>query len=83
MDSQMNNNLDLTTPVQFVKGVGPARAKTFQKLGIETLAELLEYYPRDYVFMPSPIKIDRLKPDQRANAISSQPRVRDRHPERL
>ena len=32
----MNNNLDLTTPVQFVKGVGPARAKTFQKLGIET-----------------------------------------------
>jgi len=44
-------------PVQYVKGVGPRRARAFEKLGVRTLGDLLEYFPRDWVFMPEPVKI--------------------------
>ena len=52
----------LDTPVQYVKGVGPSRAKTFDKMGVQTVADLLEYYPRDWVFAPTPVKIAQLQP---------------------
>ncbi|MBE0537619.1 MAG: ATP-dependent DNA helicase RecG [Phycisphaerae bacterium] len=57
MSAEQQNNLDLSTPVQFVKGVGPARAEAFAKLGVETLGDLLEYFPRNWVFMPDPVKV--------------------------
>ncbi len=34
--------------VQFIKGVGEKRAKTFEKLGIKTVSDLLYHLPRDY-----------------------------------
>ena len=34
--------------VQYVKGVGPARKKVFQRLGIETVEDLLYFFPRRY-----------------------------------
>ena len=51
-------------PVQFLKGVGPARAETFAKLEVKTVADLLEYYPRDWYFAPAPVKIEQLETDQ-------------------
>lgn len=36
------------TPIQQIKGVGEKTAKLFAKLHIETVEELLQYYPRDY-----------------------------------
>ncbi len=38
----------LSSPVQFVKGVGPQRAEKLRKLGVETVEQLLFYLPRDY-----------------------------------
>jgi ATP-dependent DNA helicase RecG len=35
-------------PVQYLKGVGPARAKILDKLGIQTSRQLLEFYPREW-----------------------------------
>jgi ATP-dependent DNA helicase RecG len=66
MDSPNNNNLNLDTPVQYIKGVGPNRAEAFAQLGVESLADLLEYYPRDWVFMPEPVKISSARPKQTA-----------------
>ena len=40
--------LDLNKDVKFIKGVGPARAKLLNSLGIFTLADLITYFPRDY-----------------------------------
>jgi len=40
--------LDLNTPVQFLKGVGPKAAVKLTRLGIETIRDLLFYYPRNY-----------------------------------
>jgi len=47
--------------VRYLKGVGPARAKLFSQLGIETVGDLLEYYPRDWVFAPEWIKIRQMR----------------------
>ncbi len=52
--------LNLTTQVQYVKGVGPARADVFAQLGVHTVGDLLEYFPRDWNFAPPAVKIGRL-----------------------
>ncbi len=40
--------MGLEKEIQYVKGVGEARAKSLNKLGIFTLEDLITYYPRDY-----------------------------------
>ncbi len=37
------------TPVETLKGIGPTRSKGFNALGIETLYDLITYYPRRYI----------------------------------
>src|SRR3954465_10301502 len=54
----------LDRPVEALDGVGPIRAKAFQKLGGKTLGDLLEYFPRDYQFESSELPINELKPEQ-------------------
>lgn len=44
--------------VTYLKGVGPKRAELYKKLGIETVEQLTEYYPRDYVDFTSPKSVD-------------------------
>lgn len=41
-----NNNL--SDSVQYLKNVGPQRGKLFSKMGIKTIEDLLEYYPKRY-----------------------------------
>src|SRR5665213_1074325 len=48
-------------PVEFLAGVGPARAKVLRKLGVLTLADLLEYFPRDYQIETSELTIRELR----------------------
>lgn len=40
----------LDTSVQYLKGVGPKKAVLLRKLGINTVGDLLYYFPRDYEF---------------------------------
>ncbi len=40
--------IDLDRNIQYVKGVGEARAKALNRLGIYTLEDLITYYPREY-----------------------------------
>ncbi len=61
--------ITLTTPVQYLKGVGPVRAEVFSRLGVETAGDLLEYYPRDWNFVPEVTKIGQLRPDQEVAII--------------
>ena len=69
MDAGPKHNLELNTPVQYVKGVGPARAQTFAQWDVQTVGDLLEYYPRDWVFAPTPTKIGQLRPNETASII--------------
>ncbi|MEW6026217.1 MAG: ATP-dependent DNA helicase RecG [Planctomycetota bacterium] len=41
--------LSLTDSVQYLKGVGPQRLKLFQRLGVNTVSDLLSYIPRKYL----------------------------------
>lgn len=40
--------LELDTPVQYVRGVGPRRAEQLAALGVETLEDLMMYFPRRF-----------------------------------
>lgn len=40
--------IDLEQNIQYMKGVGPAKALLLNKLGIFTVKDLMEYYPRVY-----------------------------------
>lgn len=40
--------MDFSTEIQYLKGVGPARAEAFSKLGVDTVGALLRFYPRAY-----------------------------------
>jgi len=64
-----NTELTWSTPVQFVKGVGPVRAEVFAGLGVRTAADLLEYYPRDWVFAPTPTRVNQLQAGQTATIM--------------
>jgi len=43
-----NTALLRSRPLQYLKGVGPERAKQLEKLGIHNVQDLLIYYPRRY-----------------------------------
>lgn len=38
----------LDSDIKYIKGVGEARAKSLEKLGIKTLGDMLTFYPRKY-----------------------------------
>ncbi len=67
MKSEIRNSkfeITLSMPVRYLKGVGPARAGTFAQMGVETVGDLLEYFPRDWVFAPDAIKINQMQQGQ-------------------
>ena len=47
----------LDDSVQYLKGVGPALAKKFEKLGIRTVRDLLGHYPRRYIDYTRPYTV--------------------------
>jgi ATP-dependent DNA helicase RecG len=50
--------------IDTLPGVGPTRAKALAALGLRTLGDLLEYFPRDYQFESSELSIGQLVADQ-------------------
>ena len=52
--------IDLNKDIQFIKGVGPSRVKLLNKLGINTLEDLITYYPREYEDRGKPKTISEL-----------------------
>ncbi len=49
--------LSFATDIQFLKGVGEKRAKLYKKLSIETIGQLLYYFPRSYLDLTKVIDI--------------------------
>ncbi|MDO8495679.1 MAG: ATP-dependent DNA helicase RecG [bacterium] len=41
-------SINLDSKIQYLKGVGPKMAEKLSRLGIETVEDLIFYYPRDY-----------------------------------
>ncbi len=53
--------------IQYIKGVGEARAKTLNKLGIFNLEDLITYYPRDYEDRSKVKKLEEVQERRRSS----------------
>lgn len=53
--------------ITVIKGIGEKTAKTFEKLGISTVEQLLEHYPRSYEVFEPPVPITTI---QEGNVVS-------------
>ena len=51
-------------PIETLDGVGPTRAKHLKELGLHSLGDLLEYFPRNYQYESAEGAISRLLEDQ-------------------
>ena len=58
----MKPEFNTETQVQFLKSVGPARARALARLGIETVGELLGHYPRRYFDRSETVAVARITP---------------------
>lgn len=57
----MQKSNTLETPVQFIKGIGPKRAEALAEKGIQSVRDLLYYFPFDYVDLSNIEKIVDLR----------------------
>jgi len=64
--------LELDTPVQFVKKVGPKRAEQLAELGIHTVEDLLMYFPRRFDLRRQAQSIASLRGDEDAVTVAGE-----------
>ena len=62
--------LELSTPVQYIKGIGPRLAEVLAAKGISTVADLLFYLPFRYEDRLNPRGIAELRPGEMATVIA-------------
>ena len=51
-------------PIEFLKGVGKKRAELFKKLGVNSVGDLICYYPRTYEDWSNFVNISDLKAEE-------------------
>lgn len=59
----------LTTPIQYLKGIGPKRAEQFARIGVKTVGDLLFLVPRRYLDRSQILPISRLRVGDEATVI--------------
>ncbi len=69
MDEEPTPPVTMTTPVQFLPGVGTFRAKKFSRLGLRTAQDVLFFFPRDYERPAPPKSVDQLRDGEQASLI--------------
>lgn len=62
--------MDLDTPLQFVKGIGPARAEMLAAKGLNTISDLLYYAPFRYEDRRNVKPISQLAPGEKAAVLA-------------
>lgn len=68
----------LNAPVSVLQGIGPANAKTLSTIGINTLDDLLHYYPRRYDDYSKMKPINRLSVGEVVTILAAVKRVDNR-----
>ncbi len=62
--------LKLDTPVQYVKGVGPTRGRQLAELGVNTVEDLLMYFPRRFDLRRQVQPIGSLHGDEQSATVA-------------
>ncbi|MBN2447769.1 MAG: ATP-dependent DNA helicase RecG [Phycisphaerae bacterium] len=73
-------DLHADSPIRFIKGVGPVRASLFAELGLQTVGDLLEYFPFRHETEYGDLEIADLRPGIVATVRGEVRRVRGRWP---
>ncbi len=68
-DNQAESQYDISTLIQYVKGVGPKRSRLLNKLGIYTVKHALFLFPRRYEDRRQIEKIIRLLPGDQLRTV--------------
>ncbi len=63
--------MDIKQNIQYIKGVGPQKAKSLNKIGIENIYDLLTYYPKRYNDQSEIIDISAVNADEVVNVAGS------------
>lgn len=61
----------LSTPIQYLRGVGPQRAELFARLELRTAGDLLFHFPRDYEDLSQLRSIPELEEGQVASVVGA------------
>ena len=69
MSEALQNSNSLDTPIQFIRGVGPKRAKVLESLNIFTIKDLLYYFPRKYIDRTSLSTIGTISEGDEVNLV--------------
>ena len=67
----MSAQTDLNTPIKYIKGVGPKRAEALSTAGIDTVNDLLHYYPRRYLDRTTVKSIRDVKKGDQATMVGT------------
>ena len=62
--------MNTASPITALKGVGEKTAALFHRVGVDTVGELLSYYPRTYDVYEKPKNFADLEPD-RVQAVTA------------
>ena len=64
-----DKNVNIDTPLQYLKGVGPKKAELLNREGIKSIPDLLYYFPRRYLDRTNLKKISSLKVGDQATVL--------------
>jgi ATP-dependent DNA helicase RecG len=62
---------ELATTLRYLRGAGPARALLLEKLGLTTLGDLIEHYPRAYLDRTQLVPLGQLRAGQSITATGA------------
>jgi ATP-dependent DNA helicase RecG len=71
MSDTPTTTVNLTTPAQYLRGVGPQRAEVIAKLGIRNGQDALFLFPRDYQEPSKRLDIAQLQEEQPASIVGT------------
>ena len=69
MSDKVSPSIGLTDSVQYVKGIGPVRAEALQEVDVNTVEDLLYYFPRRYLDRRSVSPIRDLRIGEQATVL--------------
>lgn len=61
LESEVAREFELHTPLQYLPGMGPARADRLRRLGLRKAQDVLFFFPREHQFPPPPTRVDDLR----------------------
>jgi len=63
--------LQPSTRLQFLRGIGPARARDYERLGLHTLGDLVRHYPRTWLDARRFVQIGEMKPGEMVTVVGT------------